>query len=258
MASERTNSTPRLEFSVVTENYISDWSFGQRFFEMLIGADVRLTPEKIGNSDNLTSYENITSFEPHWGRSVRLEGPLGSSDALWPVVWHRSSKLESNGRVSFTDISKKGNLISGSISLSSAYEEATHWLLFFKEICELTKAAAGFIHIPAEVERSENGYSPYYPGAGGSILKKQLPNIAWATFFGPSYANEADFTKLAKLGYHVEELAGGYLLFASDNVTDCFNDFPTFSRRRVELKKHFRPDLFRITEEAQAHNPNTP
>ena len=37
----------------------------------------------------------------------------------------------------------------------------------------------------------------------------------------------------------------------SANILDSFNDFPTFSRRRVELKKHFRPDLFRIAEEAQ-------
>ncbi|MDL2400989.1 hypothetical protein [Rhizobium mayense] len=251
MASERKNSTPRIEFSVVTENYISDWSFGQRFFEMLIATDARLTPEKIGNSDDLIAYGDISTFRPLWGRRVRLEGPFGPSDVLWPVAWHRSTKLESNGRTSFTDTSKKGNLIPGAISLSSAYDEATDWLRFFREICELTKAAAGFIHIPARFERRENGYSPYYPGAAGSILKKQLPNIAWATFFGPPYSHEADFAKLAEIGYHVEELAGGYLLLMSDNIMDSFNDFQTFSRRRIELKKHFRPDLFRITEEAQ-------
>jgi hypothetical protein len=250
MASERKNGQPTIEFDVLTANYMSDWRFGQRFFELLIDTDVRLTPEKIGNSDNLTKYENIASFESHWGKKVRLEGPLGPSDVLWPVAWHRRTKLESNGRVSFTDRNKKGDLIFGNIFMSSAYDEATDWLQFFKEVCELTKAAAGFIHIPAEVERRENGYSPYYPGVGGSILKKQFPNIAWATFFGPPYAHEADFAELAKLGYHLEELAGGNLLLMSDNIMDSFNDFPTFSRRRVELKKHFRPDLFRITDEA--------
>ncbi|WP_271023598.1 hypothetical protein [Rhizobium sp. RCAM05973] len=251
MVSARKSDQPTIEFDVLTANDISDWDFGHRFFEMLIGTDPHLTPEKIGNSDNLTKFENIGSFEPHWGRRVRLEGPFGPSDVLWPVAWRRSKKLESEGRISFTDISKKGNLIFGSIFVSSAYDEATDWLRFFKEVCELTKATAGFVHIPAEVERRENGYSPYYPGAGGSILKKQLPNIAWATYFGPPFATETDFKKLADLGYHVEELAGGYLLLMSDNILDSFNDFPTFSRRRVELKKQFRPDLFRITEEAQ-------
>ncbi|NRP88476.1 hypothetical protein GFPCMMHI_04398 [Ensifer adhaerens] len=250
MENERKQAQPVVEFSVTTESDISDWNCGQRFFEMLVATDIRLAPEKIGNSDNLTDYDGIASFRPHWGKRVQLEGPLGSANVFWGISWQRDSALKSHGRVDLTDISKKGNLIPGSISLSSAYEETTDWLQFFRDVCDLTKAAAGFIHIPAEVEKRENGYSPYYPGVRGSILKKQLPNIAWATFFGPPYAHEADFAELAKLGYHLEELAGGNLLLMSDNIMDSFNDFPTFSRRRVELKKHFRPDLFRITDEA--------
>lgn len=251
MVNERQNSQPTIVFDVLTANYISDWSFGQRFFELLIDTDTRLTPEKIGNSDDLIPYEDISTFRPLWGRRVRLEGPLGPADVLRTISWQRDSELKSNGHIRFTDRNKKGDLIFGNIFMSSAYDEATDWLQFFKDVCELTNTAAGFIHIPAEVEKRENGYSPYYPGVGGSILKKQLPNVAWATFFGPLYADEADFAELAKLGFHVEKLADGYLLLMSDNIMDCFNDFPTFSRRRVELKKHFRPDLFRITEEAQ-------
>ncbi|OCJ21342.1 hypothetical protein A6U89_33310 [Agrobacterium sp. B133/95] len=123
----------------------------------------------------------------------------------------------------------------------------------FKNVCKMTEAIAGFLHIPAEIEvhKTTLGYSPFYFPLGGTIAKNQLSNIAWATFFGAPFAKEADFAKLAELGYHVENLAGGYLLLMSDNIIDSFNDFPTFSRRRVELKNHFRPNLFRITEEAQ-------
>jgi hypothetical protein len=117
----------------------------------------------------------------------------------------------------------------------------------------MTEAIAGFLHIPAEVEihKTTPGYSPFYPGLGGTVLKKQLSNIAWATFFGAPFKSEVDFSKLVELGYRLEEFADGYLLLMSDNMMDSFNDFSTFSRRRVELKKHFRPDLFKITEEAQ-------
>ncbi|MGG6898168.1 hypothetical protein [Rhizobium sp. BR 315] len=253
MTSEWKRDEPVVQLSIVTEHEFSDWIYGRRFFEMLIEADPRLTPETIGNSDNLEKYQAIDSFKPHWGKRVQLEGPNGSYETLWGVPWDRKAALRNSGHIDFTGRSKKGNLIPGRISLLAAYNEATNWLSFFKGICSLTKAAAGFFHVPAEVEKRLNapGYSPYYPGVGGTLLNKQLSNIAWATFFGAPFAHEADFAELAKLGYHVEELAGGYLLLMSDDIMDCFNDFPTFSRRRVELKKHFRPDLFRITEEAQ-------
>jgi hypothetical protein len=155
--------------------------------------------------------------------------------------------------VNFTKRDKYGDLIEGSIAISAAFNADTAWLDFFKNVCAMTEAIAGFLHIPAEIEihKTTPGYSPYYFPLGGTIAKKQLSNIAWATFFGAPFAKEADFAELAKLGYHVEELAGGYLLLMSDDIMDCFNDFPTFSRRRVELKKHFRPDLFRVTEEAR-------
>ena len=244
---------PVVKFDVLTGNEISDWNYGQSFFEMLIAADSRLTPQEIGNHDNITKYESVSSLKPHWGRHVMLTGPLGAVDSIWPLPWRRHSELRSSGEVSFTQADKFGGLIEGTIAITAAFDRKTGWLDLFKNVCDMKNAIAGFVHIPAEIEihKTTPGHSPFYFPLGGTIAKNQLSNLAWATYFGPQFANETDFGKLSGLGYHVEELAGGYLLRMSDNIMDCFNDFPAFSRRRVELKKHFRPDLFRITEEAE-------
>ena len=171
------------------------------------------------------------------------------------VSWKNDSALKSYGDIDLTDVNGRGRIIYGSISLIAVYDPATDWLPVFKKTCELTKASAALLHVPAAVEtrKKEPGYSSYYPGVRGSILKKQLPNLAWATFFGPPYVNDIDTDRLTSLGCHIEPLAGGYLLLLSDNILDCFNDFPAFSNRRAALRKHFRPDLFRITDEASAN-----
>jgi len=57
------------------KNDIAGWSYGKRLFEILIDADVKLTPQKIGSSDNLTSYGNDASFAPHW---VSVSEVMGS------------------------------------------------------------------------------------------------------------------------------------------------------------------------------------
>src|SRR5262249_22247903 len=104
---------------------------------------------------------------------------------------------------------------------------------------------------PHELSEKTPGYSPFHTGLPPSVLNKQLSNIAWATFFGELYSKEADFPALRDIGYLVEEFSGGYLILMSNNMRDVLEDFSSFSRKRVALKKHFRTNLFRITEEPE-------
>ena len=154
---------PIVKFDILTAQEISDWNSGKRFFEMLKAADSRLTPQEIGNHDDIKKCESISCLEPYWGRRLVLAGPLGSVESIWPLPWRRHSALRSSGQVNFTKRDKDGDLIEGAIAISAAFDEKTAWLDLFKNVCEMTEAIAGFLHIPAviEIHRTTPGYSPF-------------------------------------------------------------------------------------------------
>jgi hypothetical protein len=238
-------------FSIATTKDTSDWSHGQRFFDTLIGIDVRLTPQEIGLPDNRKAYKTVESFKPEWGRRVMLKGPLGPAEVLWPVDWQRNTAPRYRGRVDFADRMNNGRWMHATILISSVFDGKVDWLALFRAICELTDAIGGVMYLitPPEESLKTPGISYYCLPIGGTIKDKQLPNIGWATFFGSLFKGEVDADLLRSHGFHVEELAAGYLVLMSETITDVRDNFMTFSKRRAELKKYFRPNLFKITRE---------
>ena len=170
---------------------------------------------------------------------------------LWPLSWRRRKGPKYNGDADFADRTFDGKLVSGSVMIKSEFDDTLDWLKLFREISTLIEAECGVMYLIAPPEESARtpGYSVYCKPMGPGIRKKQLPNIGWATYFGSMFKQELDVDLVRSRGYHVEELAGGYLILMSDSIGDILSDFPTFSRRRAELKKCFRPDLFEITRE---------
>ena len=241
-----------LEFSIATANDTSDWRYGQRFLETLIATDKRLTPKIINHN---AKYENISSCRPFWAARKMVTGPAGTLELIMPFHWKRNSTLKSSGTADFAKRNIAGKLNCGGINILSDFDGKTDWLKLFKTTCELMEPVGGVLHLLTEPEirrhpQIQGITSPYYLPVQSDVFEAQkMPNIAWATYFGEPLRKEVDAEKLRAHGYYVEELAGGYLILMSEKLSDLVDDFWTFSQRRAELKKLFRPGFFRIAEE---------
>ena len=78
--------------------------------------------------------------------------------------------------------------------------------------------------------------------------KRQIPQLAWGTYWGEELAQWADVSALRQGGFDVEPLGNGWLLWLSPNLTDVRSDFSSFVSRRSEAKRHFLPGLFMLPD----------
>ena len=241
-----------LYLNIATIKDISDWSYGRRFFELLLATDPRLEPQHIGEPDRQVPYHNVDSFRSKWAAPAVIRVGDDRTDTIWPLLWRRGRSFKYSGWVDFTHRSKANQLLNGSVTITSDFDKDTNWLKLFKGICELVEPFGGILHLltKPELHHKTPRYSPYYPPINaGAFERKDLANIGWATLFGPLFADEVDFQMLSDRGYLVETFAGGHLVRMSESICDVAKDFAAFSRRRAELKSYFRKNLFRITDE---------
>jgi hypothetical protein len=250
---------PALEISVATDKDRTDWKYGKQFFEALAMIDPRLEPDTLGYSDvprERTPYLGLESAEKHWGKFgevPRVDG-LGKISTPFGFGWRRTKTVKHWGSIEFSRRNIASRLFMGCIDLSAAFDRKVDWLSLFKATCESQGAICGLLHLLTDPEFQDAhpqlpGSSHYFSNVGGYILERGIPNLAWATFFGGKYAADVDAEKLRAHGYHVESFLDGHLVLMSEKLTDILDDFWTFSRRRVELKKLFRQDLFSIKKE---------
>lgn len=249
--------TGSIKISVATDLDRTDLKYGRTFVEALIRADKRLTPEEVGSSQakgEKRNFEGVESIREYWGKTSPIPTPSGTVHEPNPFMLFRESKLKYWSSTFFSSNNVPGGLFMGAINLSSEFDRSVNWLDLLKEICRLQEATCGVLHLLTEPETKDAnpillGSSRYYSPLGGHTLERGIPNIAWATYLGRSYAKDVDATLLSDNGYHVEEFLDGYLILMSNEIADVLNDFSTFSRRRVALKKLFREDFFTIRNE---------
>lgn len=244
-----------LKLSMATMKDLADWRYGEYFFEKLFALDPMLVPLVIGAGKN--KYGSVASLKVGWGVRSDVDTSMGRVSLLMPTTWQRDSQ-RNFGEVDFAKFRKDGKLLRGTINVSADFNPEVDWLSFLRWCCQEFAAVAATLHVLAPEEvvtdpRITGPYSRFYQPIGGRIDEHGgggLRNLGWATYFGPPhFSKEADFEALQSQGFHVEALAGGNLVLLSEQLTGVINDFPTFSRRRAELKGHFRPDLFEIKYE---------
>lgn len=126
------------------------------------------------------------------------------------------------------------------------------WFKLFQELVALTEAYFGYIHVftENEIEPAAVGSAigAFTRGVVGWHLKKGIPSLGWAHYFGEEYVKEIDIPLLQKHGFDVQKLGEGYLFHITDNLSDVINDYDHFNERRKLLKSLFRPDLFQKYE----------
>lgn len=127
-----------------------------------------------------------------------------------------------------------------------------NWFKLFQELVTVTEAYFGYVHVftDREIEPAAVGSAIdcFIGGTPGVHLKKGIPNLGWAHYFGEEYVKEIDVPLLQKHGFEVQKLGEGYLFHITDNLADVINDYDYFNERRKLLKSLFRPDLFQKYE----------
>lgn len=255
------NMKPDIRISIVTQMDTAQWAFGRQFLQTLSEADVRLMPERVGNSEPIKILvSSIDDCENNWAPSAIIDGPLGRSHVKWDFLWKRTKAIKCLGCVFHTSVTKFGNLRPGWITLTAALDKKVDWSNLFRQLCILTNPKFATLYLRTEREDWEGSFSKevvenygkndFLNGMPDAALKERgLSNLSWANFFGEQYASEVDVPKLRENGFSVEPIGEGFLVTLTPSLLDVMDNFPLFSERRVALRKLFRPGLFRINEE---------
>ncbi len=151
-------------------------------------------------------------------------------------AWHHSK-----------DISQAGCL-----SFEYNWNSHTNWFELFQQLAVITKAYFGYVHVFSgkEIEPSAVGSAifGFLHGVAGFHLKKGIPNLGWANYFGEEYVKEIDVPLLQKNGFNIQKLGDGYVFNVTENLSDVINNYDEFDERRKALKSLFRPELFQKYE----------
>lgn len=67
--------------------------------------------------------------------------------------------------------------------------------------------------------------------------------------YGEEYASEVDVARITNAGFPVTVINNVVVVRIIEKFSDVIDGFERFSRRRAELKRLFRPDLFWLKEE---------
>jgi len=115
-------------------------------------------------------------------------------------------------------------------------------------------AAYGFVELLGMSRRYKPDGKEWSPGID---LKRGLPGIYWANFFGPEYVEMFGVNKVQSAPCHgIENLPdGGVLLVLSPSPFDFERDRETFEMRRLELKRHLGLEAFDPSDWNPTENP---
>lgn len=148
-------------------------------------------------------------------------------------------------------VSEDNNNI-GWLTFEYNWNPKINWYQLFKELVVITDTYFGYIHVFSDNEVEPAGVGSaigsFLWGTPSIHLKKGIPQLGWANYFGEEYVKEIDVSLLQKNGFDVEELGEGYLFHVTDKLSDVIDNYAHFDERRKHLKSLFRPDLFQKYE----------
>jgi hypothetical protein len=145
------------------------------------------------------------------------------------------------------------------------------WLTLFHQLCLLTKAAHGMLHLytPDEIAELDPEQSSLYrtegiygqgaftytidpygirraPGPGDPDLRtyKELPELTWGTWLGKNFDGHYNRQDLREVTMNCEETENGFLFTATGQISDLADDFGSFRSRREDIKTDGFPAAF--------------
>jgi len=243
---------PSVRISMNTHHDISSEEHGRRFAEALIRAG--LAPERVSTSDYFKDpFVSPEHFAKRWWAmrvEMRVDGVKDES-YLGPS-WQRRSAPAGRGYVTHGSINLRNNKIPSGVWFDSRWSAKTPFLNLFEEWVEFACPYIAILHLFTEPEQQKAKSEPermFQLGGWGSLARRTVQNLGWATAFGDALAEEVDVEKIRRAGFPVKSLGGAWVVQVTDNLSDVALDFPNFSRRRAELKSLFRAGMFEIERE---------
>jgi len=129
--------------------------------------------------------------------------------------------------------------------LSSNYSNKVDWSKVFRIWCDIFTPQIGMLHYFTKNELGHGDeYRSFQVGSFRSALSPEVPNAGWMMFYGDDFSEKINFGHLEDAGFYVKNESGGYVVRITDEIQDVANDFPSFSRRREEMKKLFPEKFF--------------
>ena len=252
----------KIRISLTTGIDTTMWEFGRQVLEVLCEADARLLPERVNNFEPIKiPVTSVEDCKKYWAPEAKLTGPGGGASFFkMDFLWKRTKVIKSMGHVMHTAVNRFGELIPGWMTFNADPDKKPDWHGLFRTLCFMAQPMFATMHLCTGAETKPSafgaesdanyGTNDFLRGSSGIVLAERgVANLAWATFFGQEYAAEVNPESLRAQGFAVEAIGGGFLVTVSPSLFDVADKFPQFSARRAEIKKLFRPGLFRIQNE---------
>lgn len=218
---------------ILTNRNLEDEGSARRLFDFL-DEHSELTPEKCGN------------FEPLRGKYA--VGKRDDALRAWkePFFWMRK-KPDVRGMV-FHRTTKRNPFATIGVAGKVKHHSETNLLQMLERLAEEFDGEFGFIeylteerkkdlHAPGTLTRDKKEEMLFVTGFD---LEKYIPDLYWATLFGPMYVKK--FGAQALKAAPVEEVrrAGTkrYILKMSDTLEDYRKEAKAMAERRLRAKEH--------------------
>jgi hypothetical protein len=244
--------------NILTPHSLTREAAAQSVLETICRMYPLLTPERYGSYEPLRSMFDPDHIEAafkdwdyslHWKRRIpKLEGGIFAA-------WGAKSEH-------------------GWITITVHHPEKVDLFLLanlFQKLCIQLQADFGFIHMltPKELPQYVNTQVAFCLDPGRQIystsvtsydLMEYIPNLFWATVFGPAYVKHFGFDRLISSEAHVVKALAEDSVYIqlSDSPQDLANDFERVDAVRDRVKKHLNNNSFYVPWNLASHKYKVP
>jgi hypothetical protein len=165
-------------------------------------------------------------------------------------AWKRRKRIACLGYVYHGFVNLRREVIPGLLNLRADPHPEVDWLALFKQWCEICPPQLAMLHhfTPTELADRQLGAAYFQAGSLGKSDNPRFHNAAWAMYFGEGMAQHVDTPALQAAGFLVESMPHGYLVRITPDLADVARDYAAFAERRAELKQHFPPGFFLMSD----------
>ena len=240
-----------VSIDITTAADTARWEVGREVFLALEETSELLVPDLLTTfspdrfRDAGRAYEGVESCEASWAGEYIMRTPdftsFGKEDCWWR---RRSAPIRYLAHMHHTDKDVRGKLLFGWLAFNGAWNGKVDWWGLFHRWCAATSPTVGLLHHHQKKEPLEGpGARDFKQNFLGTSREPSLPNFGWATYLGERFRGEVDAARIAEAGFHIEELADGYIFRVTDDINDLRKNMDRFVERRQLLKSLFREGL---------------
>lgn len=246
---------PTVEIPCESRQDIASPEIGRQVIEALC-ADPKTTPEYLDWAEPIKEpFKGVDDFVANWWGKTSIMKVSGQPEreVYEGLLWKRRRTPAHWGQVEFGSKEDRVKGMPAQVSLTSKWDNKANFLPILRSWASATQSRFGLLHVFTEVETRGKSYdrdhAHFEMGFFDGPNHPAIPNIGWAMYYGEEAAQLIDFEVIEQAGFPTERIGKAYLVRVTESIDDVVNDFPTFSRRRAELKALFPKDFFRVKAE---------